>query len=101
MRATRSSLAGRSRAGLRYLLRPAQRGAFRISYVHLRATSRWRLWQRFLRLPLETTIHVYPDLHQLSQYALLARTNRLSLMGVRRVRRVRPTTRTSRLGKGR
>jgi len=82
------SLAGLSRAVLRYLLRPAQRGAFQVSHVHLRATSRWRLWQRFLRLPLETTIHVYPDLHQLSQYALLARTNRLSLMGVRRVRRV-------------
>ncbi len=33
-------------------------------------------------------IHVYPDMKQLGQYALLARTNRLSLLGVRRTRRI-------------
>ena len=38
--------------------------------------------------PLETVLNVYPDMQQLSQYALLARTNRLSLLGVRRTRRI-------------
>ena len=37
---------------------------------------------------MTTTIHVYPDLQQLDQYALLARTNRLSLLGVRRTRKI-------------
>ena len=34
------------------------------------------------------TIYVYPDMKQLGEYALLARTNRLSLMGVRRTRHI-------------
>ena len=33
-------------------------------------------------------LNVYPDMKQLSDYALLARTNRLSLIGVRKTRRV-------------
>src|SRR5690606_17102243 len=33
-------------------------------------------------------INVYPDMKQLAEYALLARTNRLSLMGLRRTRRL-------------
>jgi len=82
------SLAPRSRAALRYVLRPGRRGAFVIDRVHLRAVSRWGMWQRLLSLPLATTLHVYPDMKQLQQYAMLARTDRLNLLGVRRVRRI-------------
>jgi uncharacterized protein (DUF58 family) len=32
--------------------------------------------------------HVYPDMKQIAEYAVLARTNRLSLMGVRRTRKI-------------
>lgn len=79
---------GHSRAAMHYVLRPSRRGAFVADRVHLRARSWLGLWQRLLEYPYETTIHVYPDMKQLGQYALLARTNRLSLMGVRRARRV-------------
>jgi uncharacterized protein (DUF58 family) len=82
------TLAGRRRAELDYVLRPARRGAFTISDVHLRARSRWGLWRRMFCYPLPGALHVYPDMQQLSQYALLARTNRLSLVGVRRARRI-------------
>lgn len=78
----------RSRSALRYVLRPSRRGAFTLDAVHLRAVSRLGLWQRMVRLPVETVLHVYPDMKQLSEYALLARTNRLSLLGVRRTRRI-------------
>jgi uncharacterized protein (DUF58 family) len=81
-------LAGRSRAALRYVLRPSRRGAFRASEVHLRLSSRWGFWRRLIDCPAESLLHVYPDMQQLSQYALLARTNRLSLLGVRRTRRI-------------
>lgn len=81
-------LPGRSRVFCEYALRPGRRGAFRLETVHLRVPSRWRLWQRFLDYPCDSTIHVYPDMQQLGQYALLARTNRLSLVGVRRTRRI-------------
>ncbi|MDZ7616136.1 MAG: DUF58 domain-containing protein, partial [Patescibacteria group bacterium] len=53
-----------------------------------RVRSRWGLWQRILSYPVVTRLAIYPDIKQLSQYALLARTNRLSLLGVRRTRRV-------------
>ncbi|OHB66224.1 MAG: hypothetical protein A2V70_20350 [Planctomycetes bacterium RBG_13_63_9] len=81
-------LAGRSRSTLHYVLRPNRRGAFALEQVHLRIRSRLGLWQRQLDYPLGTLIHVYPDMKQLGQYALLARTNRLSLLGVRRTRRI-------------
>ena len=84
----RLSLECRSRAVLRYVLRPRRRGAFEIERVFLQARSRLGFWQRLLEYPLATAIHVYPDLQQLDQYALLARTNRLSLLGVRRTRRI-------------
>lgn len=83
-----ATLAPRSRNEFHYALRPNRRGAFEIARVHLRAGSRWGFWQRLIDLEVRSAVAVYPDLQQLSQYALLARTNRLSLLGVRRTRRV-------------
>ena len=81
-------LRARSRSTVHYDLRATRRGAFTLQAVYLRVRSRWGFWQRFLKYPLETLIHVYPDMKQLSEYAVLARTNRLSLVGVRRTRKV-------------
>lgn len=81
-------LAPRSRSSLQYALIAQRRGAFQLRTVHLRARSRLSLWKRHIELPVASTIHVYPDMKQLSEYALLARTNRLTLIGVRRTRRV-------------
>ena len=81
-------LTPRSRSTLHYVLRPRRRGAFTIEGAQLRIRSRWGLWQRIVVCPVITRLAIYPDIKQLSQYALLARTNRLSLMGVRRTRRV-------------
>jgi uncharacterized protein (DUF58 family) len=69
-------------------LTPGRRGAFELEFVYLHFFSPLRLWDRQLRLPLRNRLNVYPDLKQLSDYALLARTNRLSLIGVRKTRRV-------------
>ncbi len=82
------AVAPRSRSTLHYVLRPRRRGAFTIEQTHVRVRSRWGLWQRILSYPVVTRLAIYPDIKQLSQYALLARTNRLSLLGVRRTRRV-------------
>ena len=81
-------LPARSRLTLRYVLRPSRRGAFRVETVHLRVRSRLGLWQRMLEYPLTSILHVYPDMKQLGQYAVLARTGRLNLLGVRRTRRI-------------
>lgn len=76
------------RATMEYTFRAGRRGAFFLDGVHVRLQSRWRFWKRFFTLPCRSEIHVYPDMKQMAEYALLARTNRLSLMGVRRTRQI-------------
>ncbi len=69
-------------------LTPGRRGAFKLEFIYLRFTSPLKLWIRHRRFDVCDQLNVYPDMKQLSQYALLARTNRLSLIGVRRTRRI-------------
>ncbi|MEO1615019.1 MAG: DUF58 domain-containing protein [Planctomycetota bacterium] len=78
----------RGRLTLHRKLVPGRRGAFELETVSIRLKSPLRLWQRYLDLPLYGELNVYPDMKQLADYALLARTNRLSLIGVRRTRRI-------------
>lgn len=78
----------RSLAEFDYTLTADRRGAFALSRVFVQAQSRFQFWRRYLEFDVETPINVYPDLKQLSQYALLARLDRLNLLGVRRTRRV-------------
>lgn len=80
-------LAPRSRATVHYDLKATKRGKFTLQALNLRVRSLLGFWQRFLIYPHESELHVYPDMRQLAEYAILARTNRLSLMGVRRTRR--------------
>ena len=76
------------RVTARRKLTPGRRGAFKLENVYLRFTSPLRLWMRHLHVPVHNDLNVYPDMKQLSDYALLARTDRLSLIGVRRTRRI-------------
>ncbi|HTN76180.1 MAG TPA: DUF58 domain-containing protein [Pirellulaceae bacterium] len=78
----------RSRTTLKYELRAKRRGAFSMNTVYVRVRSKFGLWKRFFKYAAASELSVYPDMKQLSKYAILARTNRLSLMGVRRTRRV-------------
>lgn len=77
-----------ARMTVRRRLIPQSRGAFHLKNVYVNARSRLGFWRRYLHLPVESKLNVYPDMKQLADYALLARTNRLSLIGVRRTRRV-------------
>ncbi len=81
-------LAPRSRSILTYDMKASRRGSFNMRKVYLRVRSRLTFWQAFRFCACETAINVYPDMKQLAEYAILARTNRLSLMGVRRTRRI-------------
>jgi uncharacterized protein (DUF58 family) len=84
----RCHLAGRSRATLCYQIHAGRRGGFKVDIVHLRVRSLLGLWVRLIDCPAVSPVNVYPDMKQLAEYALLARTNRLSLLGVRRTRRI-------------
>ncbi|NND98360.1 MAG: DUF58 domain-containing protein [Pirellulaceae bacterium] len=69
-------------------LTPGRRGAFQLENIYLRFSSPLKLWNRHLTKEVRNQLNVYPDMKQLAEYALLARTNRLSLIGVRRTRRI-------------
>ena len=78
-----------SRTALHYVLRPSRRGAFAPDGVHLRARSRLAL----LAAAAATTrcrrpCTSIPTCSSWANTRLLARTNRLSLLGVRRTRRI-------------
>jgi len=85
---SRLRLAGRSRGRTDHVVRPHDRGSFRLAWIDLRGASRLGLWSVTHRLPVADRIEVYPALRQISRYALYARQNRMSLLGVRRTRRV-------------
>ncbi len=76
------------RRRLTYSFVPTERGEVRLHHVFLRCGTRLGLWNSFRRLPVADTVHVYPALEQIGRYALYARTNRMSLLGVRRSRRI-------------
>jgi uncharacterized protein (DUF58 family) len=75
------------RVELTHVLRSNRRGAFDLENVYIRMHSALGFWIRLVKKPLKDTLHVYPDMQQVSKYAILARTNRLSLMGVKRTRK--------------
>jgi uncharacterized protein (DUF58 family) len=77
-----------SRSLVDYELRARRRGAFHLENIYLRASSRLKLWQRHLKFPADNELDVYPDMRQMREYALLARADRLNLMGMRRARRI-------------
>ena len=69
-------------------LTPMRRGAFELARTYMRFRSPARLWIRYRTFDVPSQLNVYPDMKQLSDYTILARTNRLSLIGVRRTRRI-------------
>ncbi len=75
-------------ATIEYDMRASRRGAFAMRIIYLQVRSRLGFWRRQIELPTESVVNVYPDMKQISQYALLARTNRLRQVGVRRTRRI-------------
>ncbi len=77
-----------SRVSVGYQIAPSRRGAFYLEAIYLRVTSLLGLWQRDLQLPAHSELDVYPDMQQMDEYAVLARTNRLSLFGLGRQRRI-------------
>lgn len=78
----------RSRNDLHYQATARRRGRYTLARLYLRTVSRLGLWQRYWTVGCASEVHVYPDMRQLEQYAVLARKNRLNLLGVRRSRRI-------------
>ena len=98
-------IAARSRIEVTFEATADERGTWMLRGVHVELRSPLGLWRQHTLVQatsedgvvLERHIHVYPNLKQLDEYALLARTDRLSLIGVRRSRRTGGDTEFERL----
>jgi uncharacterized protein (DUF58 family) len=72
----------------RYTLRPTERGTYAFGDVLAYATGPLRLAIRRVRAPAGTEVKVYPAFLRSERFALLATSNRLEEVGVKRIRRV-------------
>ncbi len=70
-----------------YRLRPVRRGVYSFGRMRVFASTRVGLVQRRYTLGEPTDVKVYPSYQMLRQYELLAISNRLTEMGIKRIRR--------------
>lgn len=69
-----------------YVVTPTARGRFTWGDIHLRYRSLLGLWECRKEEPAGGEVRVYPDLGLLERYHLLARTDRLAALGIRRLK---------------
>lgn len=81
-------LGARKRWQGKHTISAGQRGPYELENVYISVRSILGFWQKNIILPCRSTLNVYPDMKQLAEYAILARSNRLSLIGVRRTRKI-------------
>lgn len=73
-------------AELDYHVRPLKRGNYRFGNLNVRWNSPLGFYIRQATLPIGSEVKVYPNLHNIRQYDLLARRDQLAEMGLRNVR---------------
>lgn len=69
-----------------YTVQPRSRGRFAWGPIALRYRSLLGFWERGKTVPAAGEARVFPNLTLLERYHLLARSNRLAAMGIRRLR---------------
>lgn len=74
-------------ASVRYRLRPPRRGDFPIAGCALSLHSPMGLWAQGRSLPPGETLRVFPNFAEISRYTLLAASDQLSQLGLRRLQR--------------
>jgi uncharacterized protein (DUF58 family) len=79
--------AGETRV-IQYQLRPVKRGEYEFGAVNVYVASPLGLARRRFRFDAQRVVPVYPSFLQMRQYELLAISNRLTEVGVKRIRRV-------------
>ncbi len=84
----RAQLKPRETQAIRYELRPTKRGEYNFGAVNVFVLSPLGLLKRRFQFEQGKSVKVYPSFLQMRQYELLAATNRLNEMGVKRIRRI-------------
>ena len=80
-------LASGEKARTTYRLLPRSRGTFEFGPVELRVSSPLRLWERVHRIPVDTSVRVYPNFEAIRRYQILATDHRTSDLGIKRRQR--------------
>lgn len=83
----RVALAAMAEGETDYVLHPVRRGAYTFGHIRVFVRMLTGLVQRRFTCGEKTTIKVYPSYLMLRQYELLAFTQKLTEMGIRRLRR--------------
>lgn len=77
---------------LHYVIRPTKRGSYNFGAINIYAMSRLQLIKRRYRFAQDQEAPVYPSFIQMRQYELMAISNRLHEVGIKRVRRIGQST---------
>lgn len=81
-----------SETALEYLLRPVRRGQYVFGDIRLFAVSPLGLLTRRFTVKAQETVACYPSFMQMRKYQLMAVSNRLNEIGIKRMRRIGNTT---------
>lgn len=73
---------------VRYHLRPVRRGEYEFGQINVFAATSLRFLLRRYRFDQHQTVPVYPSYIQLRKYELMAHSNRLNELGIKKVRRI-------------
>ena len=80
-----------------YTLRPVARGEYHFGALNVYVSSRIRLASRRYRLAAAAVVPVYPSFLQMRHYELMAISDRLAEVGIKKVRRLGQTTEFDRI----
>lgn len=86
------NLNARSDKTIEYLLRPTERGEYWFGALNIYVLSPFQLIKRRYRFDEERQVSVYPSYIQMKKYELMAISNRLNEMGIKKIRRLGHTT---------
>ncbi|WP_375446877.1 DUF58 domain-containing protein [uncultured Fibrella sp.] len=73
---------------IRYELRPTRRGEYSFGAINVFVMTPMRLLKRRFQFEQGRLVPVYPSYLQMRQYELLAASNRLTEVGIKRIRRI-------------
>jgi uncharacterized protein (DUF58 family) len=81
-----SWIPARQRRSFEYKIVPHTRGSFEVGQTYIRVNSLLGLFRRQMVVDIPHSMRVFPDIKILNTYALLARRNRIDLLGFRMAR---------------
>ncbi len=83
-----TDLKSRQHKILEYLLKPQKRGEYEFGDIHVYVRSPLGLISRRYTFEQEVTLPVYPSFLQMRKYELMAVSNRLNEIGIKKIRRL-------------